>query len=92
VFLASTRTFAKAAENPVLDTVDFLLQILFLENSSHQSRKSQVQNSQQKAKERKEASTKLSEENSKKSSEKTTRHQSSSTENESELMLFTTRI
>ena len=51
-FLASTRTFAKSAENPVLDTVDFLLQILFLENSSQKSLQSQVQNSQQKAKER----------------------------------------
>jgi len=71
---------------------EHLLQVLFFENRSHQSRKSQVQNSQQKAKESKEASTKLSEENAKKSSEKTTRHQASSTENESELMFFTTRI
>ena len=86
-----TRTFAKAAENSVLDTVD----IPGKSSSGSIPRKqipSKPKKPSKKPKERKEASTKLNEENSKKNSEKTTRHQASSTENKSELMFFTTRI
>ena len=87
MFLASTRTFAKAAENPVLDTVD-----IPGTSSSGAIHRKQIPSKPKNQVQRKEASTKLSEENSKKSSEKTTRHQASSTENKSELMFFTTRI
>jgi len=96
VFLASTRTFRD--KNLCQSSRKFSVgycghsRKIFFRFYSSKTDPIKAEKAQQKPKERKEASTKLSEQNSKKSSEKTTRHQASSTENESELMLFTTRI